>query len=148
MKQRGRQSGVALAVVGPVDDDGATSTLPAYLRPPPTLTDAEREVWTATVDSKPASWFGIEHGPMLVEYVRNVCRASVIAEQMEGMRPEDLETDEGLRRYDRLQGMAIKTAGIIHVLMRAMRMTHSSIYRASKAGMGPGKGRKPWQRED
>lgn len=130
-----------------IDDDSATSTLPAYLRPPATLTDAEREVWTATVDSKPASWFGTEHGPLLVEYVRNVCRASVIAEQMEAMRPEDLETDEGLRRYDRLQGMAIKTAGILHVLLRSMRMTHSSVYRASKAGLGTGKGRKPWQRD-
>ena len=84
----------------------------------------------------------------IVEYVRNVCRQSIIAEQMAEMRPEDLETDEGLKRYDRLQGMAIKGAGIIHVLMRSMRLTHSSIYRASKAGMGPGKGRKPWQRED
>jgi hypothetical protein len=138
MNQRGRKSAAALAVVP--DQPG----VPA-LAVPPGLTQAERNVWLATVNSQPADHFGIEHVPILVEYARHVCRSHVIDEQLKGFDPEWLATDEGVRRYEKLSGVAIKTAGMIQRLATTMRLTHQSRYRADKVIPKPG--RKLWQRE-
>jgi hypothetical protein len=142
MIQRGRKSSSALAVV-----DDLTGVSPAVA--PPCLSDAERGVWVETVNSKPVDWFGTEHIPLLVEYVRHVCRASVIDEQMRAFDAERLATKEGLIRYEKLTSMAIKTAGMVNRLCTSMRLTHQAIYHPDKVGMGPGKGngRKLWQRE-
>jgi hypothetical protein len=140
MNQRGRKSAAALAVV-----DEGPGLQP--IMPPKDLTPAERGVWLEIVNNKPADWFGTEHGPMLVELVRHVCRGSVIDQQIRLFDPEWLKTDEGLRRYDRLVSMGAKVAGVVQTYMRSMRLTHQAIYHKDKASMGPGKGRKLWDRE-
>lgn len=141
MNQRGRKSAAALAVV--TQDQTAVTPL----MPPPGLSQAERGVWMLTVNSKPVDWFGIEHGPLLVEYVRHVCRSHVVDEQMKAFDAEWLATDEGLKRYEKLAGVATKIAGVIKALATSMRLTQHAVYHKDKAGMGPGKGRKIWQRE-
>ena len=140
MNQRGRKSSASLvAVSGP----GI-----APLMVPPGLTEGERGVWLATVNSKPADWFGTEHIEMLVDYARNVCRGHVVDAQLKAFDPEWMATDNGLRRWALLVGTAAKLSGVTNTLMRSMRLTHQSVYRADKAGMGPGKGTgKVWQRE-
>lgn len=139
MNQRGRKSSAALSVV-----QGCGI---AAITPPPGLSEAEYGVWQATVGSKPLDFFGMEHVPLLVEYCRHKCNADVIAGKLKEIDPVSMDTDDGLRRYEKLIGMHAKTTGVIRTLMTSMRLTHQSIYRADKAGMGPGKGRKPWQRE-
>ena len=147
MQQRGRKSAASLSVVV-ADEDGQTERVPRTIQPPSTLSDAERQVWLSLVESKAANYFGTEHVPLLVQYVRAVCSAEVVNQQLQAFDPEWFDTDEGLRRYDRLQGMAHRLANTIHILARSMRITHHAVLRAHKASLGTGKGRKPWQRDD
>ena len=139
MNQRGRKSLASLAVVG--DGPGI-----APLMVPPGLTEGERGVWLATVNSKPADWFGTEHIEMMVDYARNVCRGHVVDAQFKAFDPTWMATDEGLRRWKLLVDMGAKISGVTNTLMRSMRLTHQAVYRADKAGMGPKRG-KVWQRE-
>ena len=100
------------------------------------------------VNSKPADWFGLEHVPIMVEYVRHVCRGYVVAGQLEVFTNEWLATDEGLKRFKDLSGIANKTAAMVKTLATSMRLTQQTVYHKDKAGMGPGKGTgKVWQRE-
>lgn len=99
----------------------------------------------ATVNSKPADWFGLEHVPLLVEYCRMVCRGHVIDEQLRAFDAEWLATDEGLRRFERLMGIAAKSAGVIKALATAMRLSQQATMRHEKVHPKPG--RKLWQRE-
>jgi len=140
MKQRGRTSLAALSVVG------ESSAAAIALMPPPGLTPAEKGVWLQTVNSKPTDWFGSENVPVLVEYVRQVCRGHVLADQIKDFDAAWLATDDGLKRYERLQGLSLKTAGMIQKLATTMRLTQQSIYRADKIGLQKTKS-KLWQRE-
>jgi hypothetical protein len=141
MQQRGRKSAASLAVVG-ADVPGISR-----LGPPSTLTDGERAVWLATVNSKPAEWFGSEHVPLLVNYVRHTVAADVIDAQIRDFDPEWLKKDEGLDRYEKLRKLFRQETEAINRLARAMRLTHQSIYRADKAATltGKARGRKPWE---
>ena len=80
---------------------------------PPMLSDAERAVWMATVNSKPADWFGLEHVPLLVDYVRHICKADVFDAQIKAFEPHWLATDDGLRRYGKLIDLSVKTSAAI-----------------------------------
>ena len=77
------------------------------------LSDAERAVWMATVNSKPADWFGLEHVPLLVDYVRHICKADVFDAQIKAFEPHWLATDDGLRRYGKLIDLSVKTSAAI-----------------------------------
>jgi len=109
------------------------------------LTQGERGVWLATVNSKPADWFGTEHVPILIEYVRCVCRAQVVDGQLKAFDDAWLATDDGLARFEKLTSIATKTAGMINRLATAMRLTQQATMRADKVHPKPG--RKLWQRE-
>jgi hypothetical protein len=141
MQQRGRRSAASLAVVG-ADVPGITR-----IAPPVTLSDGERSVWLATVNSRPADWFGSEHVPLLVSYVRHVVAADVLDGQLRDFDPEWLKGDEGLARYEKLRKIFRQETEAINRLARSMRLTHQAIYRADKAATITGKssGRKPWE---
>jgi hypothetical protein len=131
-----------LSVVG-------TLAVVSRIAPQQALPDDQMRIWLATVNSKPAEWFGSEHIPMLLEYVRHVTTADMLTKQIEGFDPKWMDDAEGLVRMDRLTKMRAREATVIHVLARSMRLTHQSIYRADKAATltDRPKGRKPWQRE-
>lgn len=140
MAQPGRKSAASLSVV-------STVTTLQRLAPPAELTDAQRQIWLATVNSKPAEWFGEEHLPILREYVRHIVTAEVLTQQIDEFDPAWMADDDGLKRYDKLTGMRAREAGVINTLARSMRLTQQAAYRADKAAtLGDrGKGRKPWQ---
>jgi hypothetical protein len=140
MAQPGRKSAASLSVVGLV-------TSLKRLAPPDDLTSEQRSIWLATVNSKPAEWFGDEHMPILREYVRHVVTAEVLTRQIEGFDPAWMADDEGLKRYDKLTGMRAREAGVINTLARSMRLTQQAAYRADKAATlgDKSRGRKPWQ---
>jgi hypothetical protein len=105
MAQPGRKSAASLSVAGVV-------TTISRVAPPQALTDRQRGIWLATVNSKPAEWFGDEHVPMLVEYVRHIETADLLTQQIEEFDPEWLKDDDGLKRLDRLTGMRAREAGL------------------------------------
>jgi len=138
VNQRGRKSAAALVVV----DESKDGLAP--IMPPPSLSPAERTVWLATVNSKPRDWFGTEHIPLLVEYVRHVSKAAFIDAQIKVCQ-ESLGSDEDLDRYDRLLRLASKESQSIKVLATSMRLTQHSVYQKDKVIPKPG--RRLWQRE-
>lgn len=113
------------------------------------MTDGQRALWLVTVNSKPAEWFGPEHVPLLVEYVRHVETANLLTKQIEGFDPAWMGDDDGIKRYDRLTKMRSRESAVIHQLARSMRLTQQAQYRADKAATlaARGGGRKPWQTE-
>jgi len=144
MIQRGRKSAASLAVV-----DLMSSV--ARVPPPSELTAAERNLWLATVNSKPAEWFGDEHVPMLVEYVRHVSSADMLTKQIQEFEPEWMKDDDGVRRLKNLMAMRAREAQCIVTFARSMRLTQQSSYdkvRAASAGSKVTRSLKPWQKPD
>ena len=84
----------------------------------------------------------------MVEYVRHVCRGHVIDGQIRAIDSELLATEDGLRRYERLSGIATKTAGVIKALATSMRLTHAAVYSTKAAALSEKPKGKLWQRED
>ena len=142
MMQRGRKSSAQLAVVG--------AAVISRIAPPNELTDKERGLWLDTVNSKPAEWFGNEHIPMLVEYVRHVSTADLLTREIQAFTAEMFADTDELKKLKILTSMRAQEASCINTFARSMRLTQQSIYRADKAatlsGDGEGK-RKPWQQE-
>lgn len=141
MADRGRKSAASLVVASP-------TSLSNRLAPPATLTGAQKACWVSVVNSKPAEWFGEEHGPMLAQYCRHKVQADLIAQQQENFDPAWLTDDEGLKRYDKLGAMMERETRAMNALLRSMRLTQQSLIRADKAVGNQGKGRKPWQIEN
>lgn len=121
-----RKSAAALSIAAP---------LSVYCRvaPPRDLTPGQRNLWLATVNSRPAEWFGDEHIPLLVEYVRHVETSDGLARQIDAFDPAWMTEDEGLRRYEKLLRLRAMETTVINALARGMRMTQQSLYRADKA---------------
>lgn len=143
MAQPGKRSAASWAVTGVV------STI-TRVAPPSVLSDAERGLWLATVNSKPAEWFGDEHMPMLLEYVRHVSTADLLTREIEGFTPAMFADPEELKKLKTLTAMRAREAQCINTLARSMRITQQSVYRADKAATLANRGggiRKPWRQE-
>ena len=142
MADRGRKSAASLSVVG------TSASVIVRLAPPHDLEASQRAIWLTTVNSKPADWFGPEHAPILIEYVRHVATAAVLSKQIEDFDPAWLIDDDGLKRYDKLTGMRAREAGVINTLARSMRLTQQAVIRADAAGTSKARrsgASKPWQ---
>lgn len=142
MTQPGRKSAASFSVVGGL-------SVITRAPPPAELTDDQRALWLATVNSKPAEWFGPEHIPLLLEYVRHVSTAAMLTEQIQAFDPEWMTTDAGLKRMKTLTAMRAREAQVINTLARSMRLTQQAVYRADKAATLTGKviGRQPWEHQ-
>lgn len=127
MGKRGPRSLASLSLV-----PGSLARV-SRLRMPAELTEAQKETWLAAVNGKPADWFGDEHVPILLEYVRHVSTAAILTQQIDAFEPEWLKDDDGLRRFDRLTAMRAREAGVINTLARSMRITHQALYRGETA---------------
>src|SRR6476620_1705034 len=106
---------------------------PNRLRPPFELTDAQRSLWLATVNSRPSEWFGPEHVPLLVLYVKHAATADMLTRQIEAFDPKWLEDEAGIKRMNALTSMRAREAQCMKSLARSMRLTQQSLYRANKA---------------
>ena len=105
------------------------------LQAPADLSEFQQAVWAATVNARPANWFGDEHLPILLQYVRHVESANDVQRQLSAYDFEYLaDDDEGLklRRYECLLRLQALESNMINTLARAMRMTQQSLYRGEK----------------
>jgi hypothetical protein len=135
MKQRGRKSSESLGIVGGLAEP---------LQPPDSLTADERLVWQETVGGKPADYFGLEQGPLLVEYVNAVCRSrlcKVLVEEHSAVRDS---STAWRKEFKQLSQLADRASVLVQSLATSMRLTHQSVYRADK--VIPKKGQTLWQR--
>lgn len=141
MRQRGRKSVASLAVAQTAI---GVERLPA----PVHLSDAERVVWADTVNDQPAEAFTPVYAPMLELYCRHVVRSRILADEIDNFDRSWLADEDGLKRYDRLLGMAEREARAANALARSLRITRQSVVHPGVAGTAHAKharSRKPWE---
>lgn len=126
MGTRGRKSRFEL-----MSEGHAAGVAGVHLAPPAdaNLSAEERVVWVRTVESKPVSWFGQEHVPLLVGYVRHVVETARLQRELKGMDPATNVRKYVL--YTRLVDVAIRT---LLSYARSMRLTQQSQLKAKAAG--------------
>lgn len=120
MKQRGRKSASALAVIPDL-----SGRLPLLI-PPATLTAAELATWRTTVDGTPRGWFQREQVPLLVEYCAHVAEA---ARLRQAARADDLD----LATFATLSGLALRESALALAFARSLRLTTQSRMASSSA---------------
>lgn len=128
----GPQSAASMAVV-------SITSMPR-VRAPETLPEAQRARINALVATKPQDWFQAADMPLLIELARHLERADRIDAEMRTLQPDDLK---GLKW---LQPLANAESSRIQSLMRSLRLTPQSRYRAdsSKVNATPA-GPRPWE---
>lgn len=136
MTQRGRKSAASLSV----SQVGVDQRLP----PQAGLTPAQKAVWVAVVNSRPAEWFSDAHSGLLAQYCRHKVQSDIVANQIEQFNPSWMAEDEGLKRFDKLGAMLERETRAMNSLMRAMRITQQSLIRAEKS-VSVARAKKPWQ---
>jgi len=117
------------------------------LHAPVHISDAERGVWVEVVNDQPADAFSPTHAPMLELYCRHVVQARVIADELANFDRAWMADDEGLKRYDRLLGMAERESRAASSLATRLRITRQAIDQQTVARklVGHNKNRKPWE---
>lgn len=141
MATRGRKSAASLTVVKP--DIGISKRL----SPPLHLSDAEMSVWSEVVSDQPANSFTATHSPMLEMYCRHVVNNRIIADELLSFDRAWLASDDGLKRYDTLLGIAERESRAASSLATRLRITRQALDHPTTAGRAIANhstGRKPW----
>lgn len=139
MKQRGQKPAAADNVV-----DIAVASRP---RPPDDLTEGEKLFWNDVVAGRPADFFEFASLPLLAEYCRTKTEVDFIAESIREFKHEWMNTEDGLKRYEKLSVMRTKAQTRLMALATKMRLTQQSRYVPhSKNNRTPTRnGPKPWE---
>lgn len=114
---------------------------------PAHMTDAEVQVWNEVVADQPATAFTSTHSPMLEMYCRHVVNGRILADEILNFDRSWLADDDGLKRYDRLLGMAERESRAAHAIARGLRLTRQSLHpeTASNEVKRHNKTVKPWE---
>ena len=136
MKPRGRKSAAAL-LVGPIKID--------RLEPPYTLTDAEVVIWRMITAAMPSDHFAPSHIPLLTQLCRHVVASDRVSMLIEAIcKARKLSTTE---LQSLLATQSAESSAIVRI-MRSLRLTPQSLYRAETAKLRPllTSPRPPWHR--
>lgn len=143
MAQRGRKSAASLEIAGM-----SAPVLTSRLLPPVHVSDAERCVWLEVVGDQPADSFTPTHSPLLELYCRHIVQARVLADELANFDRAWMADDEGLKRYDRLLGMAERESRAASSLATRLRITRQAVEHPTTVGRGlknQSRARKPWE---
>ena len=137
--KRGRKSTADLSVVRGNFDNPRPM-------PPGELTKAQASIWRDTVKAMPATWFGIETHPLLIQY----CRHTIAAKHVSRLINQAENDPDGLdlSSYDRLLKMQDRETGAINSTATKMRLSQQSSWTAKTSGTAKGNehgGPKPWE---
>jgi hypothetical protein len=136
-----RKSAAALAVrtvAGPLEVK--------RLLAPAHLSEAERAIWLEVVNDQPADAFTATHAPLLELYCRHIVQARILADELAVFDRAWLADDDGLKRYDRLLGMAEREGRAASSLATRLRITRQAVDQQTVArAMVKDVKRKPWE---
>lgn len=144
MATRGRKSAASQAFAAL----GVSVSTEKRIEAPLHLSDAERNVWIATVNDSPASAFSAKDAPLLAMYCRHVVQADIIADELINFDRAWLSDDDGLKRYDRLLAMQEREGRAASSLATRLRLTRQATDHPTTAGRAQAKqakARKPWE---
>lgn len=134
MGDRGRKSSADLAIVS----TGQLIT-EERIQPLPELTQEQRQVWVAVVNSLPSTWFTAETSFLLASYCRHVVSERNIARMIENAS-EDISLDE----YNKLLLMQERESKILTSLAVKMGFTQSATHDPRKRKLLKDTAKKPW----
>lgn len=135
MKQRGRQSAIAVA-----KSSGITSQ--ERPEPPVDLTAEQRIEWILVVNACPAEWFHPETHGLLAQYCKHMVAAKKISQVIQDFEKED-ELD--IAGYEKLLKMQERESRAILALARSMRLSQQATYHPEKTkGNRTGGVKSPW----
>jgi hypothetical protein len=99
------------------------------------------------VNDQPAEAFSATHAPLLELYCRHVVQARVIADEIGNFDRAWMADDDGLKRYDRLLGMAERESRAASSLATRLRITRQAVDQqtVARALTAQNKKRKPWE---
>lgn len=136
-----RKSAAALAVA-PVARPLETKRLEA----PAHLSEAERAIWIEVVNDQPAEAFTPTHAPLMELYCRHIVQARILADELGNFDRAWMTDDDGLKRYDRLLGMAERESRAASSLATRLRITRQSVDQQTVArALVKDVKRKPWE---
>jgi len=112
------------------------------------LEPSEATEWREMVASMPPAYFAGSHYPRLAQLCRVTVATRHTHQLIEACRKQK-KTD--IMEYCRLLNVQLKESAMIMRLMRSMRLTHQTVYRADSAKQRPALGPpllfKPWNRQ-
>lgn len=119
------------------------ASAPGELPPPPAdLSPAEAKLWTETVETKPADWFGPDSWPVLKEF----CRAAVMCDALakvaaRAVRSKDTSSIKSVLSMRDMEARRVAS------MATKLRLTQQSRYgpRAAETANNRTKGKRPWQ---
>jgi hypothetical protein len=126
----------------------ASVTATKRLSAPIHISDAERGVWLEVVNDQPAEAFSATHAPLLELYCRHIVQARILADELSNFDRAWMADDDGLKRYDRLLGMAERESRAASSLATRLRITRQAVEHPTTVGRGlaaQSKQRKPWE---
>lgn len=143
MAQKGRKSAASKAVAA----FAAPVLSESRLQPSLHLSDAEMSVWLEVVNDQPAAAFTATHAPLLELYCQHVVRARILADEIAAFDRAWLADDDGLKRYDRLLGMAEREGRAASSLATRLRITRQAVDQQTIARqmVNAPKAKKPWE---
>lgn len=112
------------------------------------ISDAEQGVWLEVVNDQPADAFSPTHAPLLELYCRHIVQARILADELANFDRAWMADDEGLKRYDRLLGMAERESRAASSLATRLRITRQAVEHPTTVGRSltrQNKARKPWE---
>lgn len=104
-------------------------------------------MWLQVVNDQPADAFSATHAPLLELYCRHIVNARVIADEVANFQREWLADEDGLKRYDRLLGMAEREGRAASSLATRLRITRQAVHEvtAGRRLASAKQSRKPWE---
>ena len=131
----GRKSLASLSVITP--------SVVRRVEPPADLTEAEADLFSQIVATKPADWWTVDNAPLLVEYVRALTMLDLLAAQIRGaLKDGEAATIKDLMK---LRDMESRRAMSLATKMRLSQQSTYSTRAADTAKGKAGAGAKPWQ---
>lgn len=126
MVQRGRKSAESLSAV---------TIIPGQRPPPPPeLTKEQAAAWKAVVGRMPVEWFDAPAQILLTEFCRHSAICGIISQQIDSYPVDQITTEEGCDRYDKLGRMLDRHSKAVAMLATKLRIAPQSRYEAKVAG--------------
>lgn len=101
--------------------------------PPEHLTQAQAQIWTDVVATKPHDWFGADSFPVLSDYCRAIDMDNELAAVVNDFDRSSLTTYEGIQSWKALLKMQREQQKHVAMLATKLRLTPQSRYNAKSA---------------
>ncbi len=113
-----------------------------HLTPPRTLPAAQKVLWRAVVDCKPADWFGPDTAPLRLEYVRAAAACDVLEQRVASAL--DSGNVDAVAKLTRIRNTESQRVAAFATKMRISQQSKYDARKAARRNRGPSLLGRPW----